>query len=142
MLNMNFLKQFLKFAVVGAINTGVDFLILNIEMLITGITSGPLMFVQNILSFSIATTNSYFLNKHWTFKDKSKNKEGFKFAQFLVISVIGALINSAIVFSATTFIDPIFGLSPTLWANLAKLLATGISLIWNFLGYKFVVFKK
>lgn len=142
MLNINFFKQFVKFALVGALNTGVDFLVLNIEMLITGITSGPLMFVQNIISFSIATTNSYFLNKHWTFRDKSKSQEGFKFAQFLTISVIGAFINSAIVYSATTFLDPMFNLSPTLWANLTKLLATGISLIWNFLGYKFIVFKK
>lgn len=139
---MNFIKQFLKFVIVGVINTGIDFLILNIEMLITGITSGPMMFLLNILSFSIATTNSYFLNKHWTFEDKSKTKEGFKFAQFLTVSVVGALINSAIVYLGTTFIEPMFGLSPNLWANLIKLLATGISLIWNFLGYKFIVFKK
>lgn len=142
MLNANFFKQFFRFAIVGGINTGVDFLILNIEMLLTGINSGPLMFLQNIISFSIATTNSYFLNKRWTFKDNSNQQEGFKFAQFLFISILGALINSGIVYAVTTFVDPMFGLSANLWANLAKVLATGISLIWNFVGYKFFVFKK
>ena len=49
---------------------------------------------------------------------------------------------SSVVFGVTTFIPPFFGLSPELWANLAKVAATGFSLIWNFIGYKFIVFKK
>jgi len=136
------LKQLLKFAIIGVINTGIDFLILNIEMLLTNITSGPGMIVQNSISFGVATINSYFLNKRWAFQDNSKEREGAKFAQFLTISIIGISINGVIVYLITSFIPPMFGFGPQLWANVAKIAATAISLIWNFLGYKFIVFKK
>jgi len=136
------LKQLLKFATIGIINTGIDFLVLNAEMFLTKITSGPEMLIQNSISFGIATINSYFLNKHWAFQDKSKKKEGIKFAQFLTVSIIGISINGGIVYLITTFIPPMFGINSQLWANVAKLAATAISLIWNFIGYKFLVFKK
>lgn len=135
-------KQFSKFVVVGLINTGLDFLVLNIEMMITGITSGPVMFILNSVSFSVATLNSYFFNKYWTFQDKDKGQEGSKFSLFLTVSIIGVIINGSVVYAITTFANPMFGLSETLWANFAKAAATGVSLFWNFIGYKFIVFKK
>ena len=136
------IKQLVRFVVVGVINTGIDFLILNILMFSTKITSGSGMIAQNAISFSIATINSYYLNKAWTFEDKDNKKGGVKFAQFLTVSLVGIVINTVIVYSFTTSIQPMFGISPQLWANVGKILATGISLIWNFLGYKFIVFKK
>lgn len=136
------IKQLAKFVVVGGINTGIDFLVLNVEMFLTNITSGPWMFILNSVSFSVATVNSYFFNKYWTFKDKDATKQTFQFSQFLVISIIGISINGAIVYLITSFIPPMFNINPQLWANLAKVAATGVSLIWNFLGYKFIVFKK
>jgi putative flippase GtrA len=134
--------QFAKFVVVGVLNTGVDFLVLNLEMIFTHITSGPAMFIQNSISFGVATINSYMLNKYWTFGDKSKEDAGKKFSQFLAVSIVGLIINGGIVYLITTNIHPMFGVSPKLWANIAKLVATGVSLIWNFIGYKFFVFKK
>lgn len=136
------IEQLVRFVVVGVINTGIDFLILNLEMFLTGITSGPGMLVQNTISFGFATINSYYLNKRWTFGDKENKKEGVKFAQFLTVSLIGVIINGGIVYIITTFVSPILGINDQLWANVAKLAATAISLIWNFLGYKFIVFKK
>jgi putative flippase GtrA len=35
-----------------------------------------------------------------------------------------------------------FGLTPLLWANVGKIAGIAVASIWNFLGYKFVVFKK
>jgi putative flippase GtrA len=141
-LKFPILKQLIKFVIVGGINTGIDFAVLNIEMILTGIASGPGMLVLNSISFSVATTNSYFMNKRWTFEDKGAEKSGVKFSQFLAVSIVGIIINGGIVYLITSFTTPLFGLSPQLWANVAKLLATGISLIWNFIGYKFFVFKK
>jgi len=136
------IKQLVRFVVVGVINTGIDFLILNILMFSTKITSGSGMITQNAISFGLATINSYYLNKAWTFGDKDKKKGGIKFAQFLTVSLIGIVINTVIVYSFTTSLEPMFGVSPQIWANVGKILATGISLVWNFLGYKFIVFKK
>jgi putative flippase GtrA len=141
-MDARLIKQFSKFVVIGFINTGVDFLVLNIEMLVTGVTSGSLMFAQNAISFSIATINSYYFNKRWTFEDKTNQDQGKKFSSFICVSIGGVIINSSIVYLITSFISPMFSISPVLWANLAKMFATGASLIWNFIGYKFLVFKK
>lgn len=136
------IKQLLKFGITGIINTGIDFVILNILTFLTGITQGYQLFGLNVASFSIATVNSYFLNKYWTFEARSKEKQAAQFSQFLAISIIGAIINSGIVAFFTTYISPAFGLSPAIWVNVAKVFATFISLIWNFIGYKFIVFRR
>ncbi len=72
------IQQFSKFVVIGVVNTGVDFLVLNLEMFMAGISKGPYMLVQNAISFSIATINSYFFNKYWTFQDASKKDKAKK----------------------------------------------------------------
>jgi len=61
---------------------------------------------------------------------------------FATITVIALFINTGIVYSITKFIPPQFDLSPVLWATLAKAFATGFSMVWNFAGYKLIVFKK
>jgi putative flippase GtrA len=133
--------QFLRFAVIGAINTGLDFAILNLLMYLTGVYSGPTLVILNFISFTIAVINSYFLNKKWAFKDQANGDQGRKFVLFIVISLIGALINTGIVAGGTTYIPPMLGLSKELWANVMKLAATGASLVWNFIGYKLFVFR-
>lgn len=136
------IRQFAKFVIIGGINTGIDFLILNFLMYVTGISNGSELFILNSISFSIAVINSYFMNRRWTFQDKTKLEQTpVKFSQFFIISVIGLVINGLVLTSITTLIPAPFGLSHALWANIAKLMATGFSLIWNFIGYKFFVFK-
>jgi len=65
-----------------------------------------------------------------------------QFSLFVLVSIVGTIINSSIVGLITGFIPPMFGLNPKIWANMAKILATGIALVWNFIGYKVFVFKK
>lgn len=133
--------QILKFGVTGVMNTGIDFLVLNGLLWLTKTYSGPLIILLNIISFSVAVTNSYLWNKYWTFKVKKKTEIPQEFAKFLTVSVIGAVINSSVLFAVTTYIDPVFGISEGLWANVGKLLATFVALAWNFIGYKFWALK-
>lgn len=69
---------------------------------------------------------------------------GTQFATFLIVSLIGLAINSTIVVLASKIITP--GLELYVNAdtikNVAKILATAFSLIWNFVGYKLIVFKR
>lgn len=130
------LWQLAKYALVGVINTAIDFGILNFLIAITSITSGPLIILINAVAFSLAVINSYFWNKEWVFPGSKKAS----FVTFLIVSIIGIGINTFIVYFLTTNVSPVFVKSAALWANLAKILATGASLIWNFLGYRLVVF--
>lgn len=130
--------QLAKFALVGVLNTAIDFGALNFLISRTGVTGGSLIILLNATSFSLAVINSYFWNKDWVFSDGKKSN----FVTFFAVTLIGLAINTGIVFGLTTYVPPLLVKSDKLWANLAKVLATGLSLIWNFLGYRLVVFKK
>jgi putative flippase GtrA len=137
------IRQFLKFAVIGVINTGVDFGILNLLVWITDTSKDdPKLIFLNIISFSIAVVNSYWLNKKWAFQDQGSGDTGKKFSKFLIVSIIGVAINTTVLKFISANVDPLFGLNDQLWINVAKIVATGISLIWNFIGYKLLVFRK
>ncbi len=126
-------------------NTAIDFTVLNLLMWWTGIYKGGWIILLNAVSFSIAVINSYLWNKYWTFRAREADEPGEvakEFSQFIAVTLIGLGINTGVVYGITTLIAPVFGLSPEIWANLAKATATGFSLIWNFIGYKFIVFKK
>jgi len=142
-MNSTIIKQISKFVIVGVINTGIDFAVLNALLFSTKIYSGRWLIFFNSISFSAAVINSYFLNKYWTFKSQNvEDSKAKQFSQFLIISVIGISINDAIVYGLATFTSPLFGLSAQMWTNVAKLFATAASMVWNFIGYKFIVFKK
>lgn len=139
--NKSFL-QFGKFFIVGILNTGLDFLVLNFLMWMTQAYKGTPIIIFGTIAFCVAVTNSYFLNKYWTFGDKSREQAPQQFVKFLSVAIVGLILNSSIIYFITTLINPIFGLSPVLWANFAKVIATGTVLAWNFAGYKLFVFKK
>ncbi|MEK7167219.1 MAG: GtrA family protein [Patescibacteria group bacterium] len=131
-------KQFIKFIAVGISNTVLDFIFFNFLIWLTGIYKGGWLGLLNFISFSLATVNSYFLNKFWTFKKKDSSS----FLIFFIISLVGCVINTTIVYFIATFVSPFCDISQLFWVNIAKLLAISVSLFWNFIGYKFWVFYK
>ncbi len=134
------MAQFGKFAAVGILNTAIDFGVLNILSLITGVTAGFVLGGVNIPGFILAVSNAYFWNKFWVFRDREGGVLG-DFPKFLAVSLVGLLINSGTVVLFTTFLPVVSSVSSAAWLNVAKVFATVISLAWNFLGYKFWVFK-
>ena len=68
------LFEFSKFAVVGVLNSGVDFGILNLLILITGVASGGGFFAFKSVSVTLGVINSYVWNKYWTF-DAAKSPD-------------------------------------------------------------------
>lgn len=130
--------QIAKFGLVGISNTAIDFGILNILILLTGTVAGVGIILINAISFTGALLNSYYWNKTWVFNGSKKSN----FLGFLIVTIIGMVLNTGIVFMGSTYIQPIGNLSSTQWTNLAKVIATGVSLLWNFAGYKLIVFKK
>ncbi len=142
-------SQIIKFSLIGVLNTTVDLLILNIMATIFTITAGTGFAIIKSCSFIGAVVCSYFANKYWTFDDKSKRDRVKKFSQFLLVSLIGMLINvSVATIVVTSFKLPINNilqlavLTDRVWINLGALTGTAVGLIWNFVGYKFFVFRK
>jgi putative flippase GtrA len=122
--------QFGKFAVVGLINTSVDFLVY------TSLTRSFDFWDNNkvlatSLAFIIANINSYIFNKFWTFTNRDK-KYHIQYTKFFIISLIGLGLT-----------DLIFSFA--LWLHcydlIAKLIPIPIVLVWNFLANKYWTFK-
>ena len=132
------LIQFGKFLAVGTLNTGIDFGTQNLLSWLTGIYGGVRLAPINVPGVLLALTNSCLLNKYWTFKTPVSPGRGL--GRFVLVSLIGVGLNMALVVAFTHFVTRPTGLTPQLWENLAKMLATGGTLVWDFFGYKFLVF--
>jgi putative flippase GtrA len=131
--------QFGKFFAVGTLNTAIDFGTLNLLSWLTGIYGGVRLAPINVAGVLLALTNSYLLNKHWTFKASARPRRDV--GRFVLVSLIGVGLNTALVVALTHTVTRPAGLTPQLWENVAKALATGGTLLWDFLGYKFLVFR-
>lgn len=136
------LFQLAKFVLVGALNTFVDFGILILLLTIFGVAAGLLYSISKAFSFSCSVVNSYFWNKFWTFGKKETKGAGREFGKFYLIAGIGFLLNVGIASFIVNIIGPKFGLSVEIWAMVGAFIAILCVFMWNFLGYKFLVFKK
>ncbi len=136
--------QLAKFVVVGALNTFIDLGVLNFLIFVTKIDAraGILYGLFKFISFSCAATNSYFWNKTWTF-EKGSRAETKEFAGFYFVTGIGALINVGVAVFLVKIVGPLFGITPNLWAGaVAPFIGVLCGFMWNFLSYKFLIFKK
>lgn len=134
--------QLAKFAEIGVLNTVINFGLLNLASLMTGVTAGIWAGGYNVPATIIAATNSYFWNKLWVFK-KIDNRGLFNdVPKFVVVTLIGLVVNSVVIIAFTTYWQPVWGVSSAVWLNLGKILATILGVLIDFLGYKFIVFKE
>lgn len=141
LINRTAIVQFFKFSVVGVLNTAIDLGVLNILIRVSGIAAGFYFSLFKSVSFLAAVINSYFWNKYWTFKIVEKPKTGELF-KFFSVNLVGLVINTGIASLIVNFIEAPVGISAKLWANIGALIAVGASLVWNFIGIKFVAFKR
>ncbi len=111
--------KFLKFGVVGASGVVVDF----------GVTwllkeqARLNKYIANSTGFACAVVSNYILNRIWTFHSADPNV-GIQFAKFALIALIGLGMNNAIIY----FLNEKQGVR----FYMAKLIATGVVMIWNF----------
>lgn len=134
------LWQFAKFGLIGVSNTVINFGVLNLLSFLTSIYKGQPVYLFGSFAFICALTNSYFWNSHWSFAEMSQKTQR-EFIYFALITFVGFLINNQVLFFVSTKIDPLWNLSQAVWLNIANLIATFITMIWNFSGFKFVVFS-
>lgn len=135
------LFQFGKFAAVGTLNSFVDIGVLNVEILLFG-TPGVwgYRFFKGI-SFLCATTNSYLWNKIWTLqaREPMNAKQAVK---FYAAAIIGFFLNVGFASYVFSGVARPAGVSPNVWANVGALAGIAASFLWDFLAYKYLVFRE
>ncbi len=143
-----------KFAGVGVLNTLIDFAILNV---LSSSYVGLSLIVANIISTSVAMVFSFFANKRVVFKQEHGNPL-MQAVLFFAVTGFGLwVLQSGIIYVLTVaWVSPLklaysivkaIGLGGIfseafVIKNGAKVFATLVSLTWNYIAYKKVVFKK
>lgn len=122
-------KQFLKFGLVGVLNTGVQFVVfialfrwLQVPMLVA---SG--------LGYAAGIVNSYFINRVWTFQVKERRQAG-EFLSFVAVNLVAMAANLGTLKLAVAR----GGMVP----EVAQVVAIGASLVVNFAGNKWWTFRR
>lgn len=126
----------IRFALIGGINTAIDFLVL---FVLVGI--GVPTLISNILSTSTALSFSFFANKKFTFKATNRITRS-QVLQFLGITLTGLWIIQPVIIFTVSFILSGLKLDAFVVLFIGKFIATIATLIWNYLLYKNFVFKK
>jgi putative flippase GtrA len=131
------LIQFIKFGLVGVMNTAVDFLVF---ALLTWV--GVQYLVAQVFSYSAGTVNSYVVNKLWTFGGKTASgtenpKAGRvdkgEFTRFVLVNIGTLLLSIALLYVLKTSL----GLHPLI----AKIGVTAVTVVVNYIGSKLWVFR-
>ena len=118
--------QFLLFAGVGAVGTLGHYTTLIV--LVQFWTVDP-VFASSV-GFVVGAVINYILNYHFTFQSKKRHAEAL--TKFLIVAVIGAVINAFIMY---------IGVENTNFNYMiVQLFATGVVLLWNFIVNKLWTF--
>ena len=133
------LREIITYGVVGGVSTVIDMGILKICTVV-----GWPYWLALALGFSAGTVNGYFMNSRWTFRYKTKGKEGLKFSQFAVVSLIGLGLTELIGNSYVHYIgNDLTLVGHTIgFKMVGKLIAVVLVFAWNYLANKFWTFKK
>jgi len=152
-------KRFLRFCVVGGANFVASFVTFNVSWLL--LHNFPLC---TLLGYIASITNSFLLNRAWTFRDRRGEPATGQAAKFVIVSVGGFILNLLL----TAFIVAMVmsaGRGGPVWLrvggvladlmtsggrqhysllvlNLAGIAVTGVMLVWNYLGSLLWSFRK
>jgi len=129
-------SQKIKFGIVGVANTALDFGVLFL-LVNLGLDKIP----ANFISTGIAFVFSFFVNKSFTFKSTGGNAKK-QFVLFILITMTGLWVIQPIIIALVSGSLSVFIDSDNLVLLVAKLVASVASLIWNYVFYSRLVFKK
>lgn len=128
MLRKENFTQLIRFALVGVMNTLVDFCVYQL-LLWLGLHYAP----AQVLSYSCGLLNSYFFNSRWTFR-REKNYTKREFLRFLLVNLCSLALSVLLL----RLCYEALGIESNL---IAKGIVTVFVMLVNFIANKLFVFK-
>lgn len=130
--------QFLRFCIVGTSNAVIDFGVLNLLLWLYPTTNAWEILGYNSLAVLLASTNSFFWNKYWTFQ--KRNPITFQeVSRFIVVASATTFMNDTLMWLLGRAFPGIIG-SSLLGANVLKLGAIIGTMSISFFGMRLWVF--
>lgn len=136
-------KKVIIFGLIGVFNTLFDMALYVVVQSLTGS-----IIIANIVATSAALIGSYILNSKLTFKTRKWTAKSF--ILFVVVTIFGLwVLQTGVIYLLTPLMNVIpeflwhlFGPLEHIVKILApKVLATAVTLVWNFVWYNKVIFK-
>lgn len=123
----NLIKQIMRFGVVGVISFLVDYGILYVLT-----EKANIYYLLSAgISFTVSVVINYLLSMSWVFKSNNKRGKKEEFIIFIVLSLGGLLLNQVMMY---VFVDYM-----NVYYLLAKIVATAIVMIYNFVSRKLIL---
>jgi putative flippase GtrA len=134
--------RFTKFAIIGAVGSAIDILLMNLLTTLAGAS----LVLGGTISFIVATISNFTWNRLWTYPESRTKPLMGQLLQFSMVNTIGLGIRIPIL----TYIEPLLdtyleGL-PYQYAaqhhifishNLTLVFAIGVGLMWNFFANRY-----
>ena len=118
------ISQFMKFGIVGVIAFVIDYCFM---VLLTEVFGVPYL-ISTTVSFIISVIFNYFASMRFVFKRKDDMSRRREFIIFVVLSVIGLVINDVFMWLMVDFLFIDYRIS--------KIVVTFIVAVWNFVTRK------
>jgi putative flippase GtrA len=119
--------HYLKFCIVGGLNTAIDFLVFSLLSCL-----GVYYIIAQCVSYGCGVVNSYFFNRTWTFQHQDKRSK-YAFLKFTTLNVFTLIV--------TSFLLTLLHYKFSIPLPYSKVLVTIVSVGLNYIGTKFWVFK-
>ena len=144
------IEQILKFGVVGVVCFLIDFAITLVVAAVLrhfGMETETAALIGAFWGFTISVIINYILSMKFVFKRKEDMDRRREFVIFVILSLVGLVLNELIIRGSFVFVRT---LTPGLYAKLspgtvtagAKIVATGIAMVYNFITRKIFLEEK
>jgi putative flippase GtrA len=126
--------EVVKFGLIGVLGVVVNLTVFNV-LLHTLLDNGEVK--AKAVATVVATTCAYFLNRHWTYRDRAKSAMRREYTLFLFFNGVGLVIEVAVVWIAK------YGLHQTsdLVFNICTAIGIVLGTVFRFWAYRNHVFK-
>lgn len=125
------IAQFMKFGVVGFIAFIIDYGLLALLTEVFGIN----YLISATVSFTVSVIFNYIASMRYVFTHKEDMSRRREFIIFVVLSVIGLLINNAIMWAGVELLQWPEWLQNHAYL-IVKIFATAVVMVWNFVTRK------
>lgn len=127
-------RSAIRYLVVGLGNTALDLALFT--ALAVGLDTRPV--VANVISTVVVMTISFFVNRSWVFGADDAGARAY--AGFVAVTLFsGLVLQSLVILGVLALADAVVpDVSHALVAPAAKVVAMGVGMVSNFLGYRWV----
>ncbi|GMA30619.1 GtrA family protein [Litorihabitans aurantiacus] len=127
----------IRFLTVGVANTAIDMGLLWVLTM-----QGVGLIPANLASTTAGLIFSFLVNRRFTFRYQGSKPAWRQITEFLAITLVGLWVIQPPIILLVSGVAEGWGIEGQLALMAGKVAATGVTLVWNFLLYRFVVFRE